>query len=164
MDTKYTPGPWSINSDGEYCGARIDGPNGRSVAHAIQRDPHPTLGMGIAQDEAIANARRIVACVNACSGSSTDWLDFIVSEEYSDEFGGPVPFETRHGEILRMSLGFMVERDQRKKQRDELLEALEIMIIGACAVGVPHQGERKVLQDAVDHARAAIAKATGKEA
>lgn len=43
----------------------------------------------------------------------------------------------------------------------ELLEALEIMIVGACAVGVPHAGERKVLQDAVDHARATINKARG---
>lgn len=45
----------------------------------------------------------------------------------------------------------------------ELLEALEIMIVGACAVGVPHAGERKVLQDAVDHARATINKATGEQ-
>jgi len=43
----------------------------------------------------------------------------------------------------------------------ERLEALEIMIVGACAVGVPHAGERKVLQDAVDHARATINKARG---
>ncbi|MNK69791.1 hypothetical protein D3C87_891880 [compost metagenome] len=45
----------------------------------------------------------------------------------------------------------------------ELLEALEIMIVGACAVGVPHAGERKVLQDAVDHARAVINKASGEQ-
>lgn len=56
------------------------------------------------------------------------------------------------------------DRNEFLRQRDELIEALEIMIIGACAVGVPHQGERKVLKDAVDHARAAIAHATGKEA
>lgn len=43
----------------------------------------------------------------------------------------------------------------------ELLEALECMIIGACAVAVLHNGERAVLQDAVNIARAAIAKAKG---
>lgn len=43
----------------------------------------------------------------------------------------------------------------------ELLEALEIMVVGACAVGVPHVGERQVLQEAVNTARTAIAKATG---
>ena len=45
----------------------------------------------------------------------------------------------------------------------ELLEALEIMVVGACAVGVPHAGERQVLQEAVNTARAAIAKATGSQ-
>ena len=38
-----------------------------------------------------------------------------------------------------------------------LVEALECMIIGACAVAVPHNGERAVLQDAVNIARAALA-------
>jgi hypothetical protein len=38
-----------------------------------------------------------------------------------------------------------------------LREALEGMIIGACAVAVPHGGERAVLQMAVDGARAALA-------
>jgi hypothetical protein len=42
----------------------------------------------------------------------------------------------------------------------DLLNALECLLIGACAVGVPHAGERAVLQEAVDIARAAIAKAT----
>jgi hypothetical protein len=42
----------------------------------------------------------------------------------------------------------------------DLLAACECLIIGACAVAVPHDGERAVLQDAVDIARKAIAKAT----
>jgi hypothetical protein len=56
----HTPGPWSVH-DREHCGARIDGPNGRGVAHATQRDPHPVLGQGITQAEAEANARLIAA-------------------------------------------------------------------------------------------------------
>lgn len=40
---------------------------------------------------------------------------------------------------------------------DKLEKALEITIVGACAVGVPHDGERKVLQEAVDIARATLA-------
>lgn len=52
------------------------------------------------------------------------------------------------------SLADLVERlEKAEKQRDELIEVVEILIIGACAVGVPHTGERKVLQDAVTHAR-----------
>lgn len=38
-----------------------------------------------------------------------------------------------------------------------LREALDCLLIGACAVGVPHKGEREVLQDAVAIARAALA-------
>ena len=56
-----TPGPWSINREHEYCGVRIDGPNGRSIGHAIQRDEHPTLGCGISQQQAQANALLMTA-------------------------------------------------------------------------------------------------------
>lgn len=38
----------------------------------------------------------------------------------------------------------------------ELREAVECLLIGACAVGVPHPEERKVLQEAVAIARAAL--------
>jgi hypothetical protein len=38
-----------------------------------------------------------------------------------------------------------------------LRDALECMLVGACAVGVPHKAEKQVLQDAVDIARAALA-------
>ncbi|KNE28185.1 hypothetical protein AFM18_08460 [Achromobacter spanius] len=56
-----------------------------------------------------------------------------------------------------------IRRETRGRAAPDLLEALEIMLIGACAVGVPHAGERKVLQDAVDHARATINKAKGEQ-
>lgn len=60
LQCAHTPGPWSVNT-GEHCGARIDGPNGRAIAHAIQRDEHPAMGQGISQDVALANARLIAA-------------------------------------------------------------------------------------------------------
>src|SRR5690606_39118229 len=40
---------------------------------------------------------------------------------------------------------------------ERLVEVLECMIIGACAVAVPHNGERGELQDAVSIARKALA-------
>jgi len=45
-----------------------------------------------------------------------------------------------------------------EQQKLMLLDALDMMLIGACAVGVPHAAERAVLQEAVDHARETIAK------
>jgi len=58
---KGTPGPWSINTDSEYACPRIDAPNGRAVASAVQRDPHPALGHGISAEQAMDNARLIAA-------------------------------------------------------------------------------------------------------
>jgi hypothetical protein len=43
----------------------------------------------------------------------------------------------------------------------DLLEALEAMIVGACAVAVHHAGERATLQMAVDMATKVIARAKG---
>lgn len=40
------------------------------------------------------------------------------------------------------------------------IEALEIANIGACAVGVPHPGERKVLRETVEHTRNTISTLT----
>jgi len=60
-DFKGTPGPWTAYPGDDYNGARIDGPNGRSVAFAIQRDAHPVHGQGITQAEAKANGCLIAA-------------------------------------------------------------------------------------------------------
>ena len=57
--THLTPGSLSINP-GEHNGCRIDGPDGRAVAHTIQRDPHPAFGQGITQAQAEAAAHLFV--------------------------------------------------------------------------------------------------------
>jgi hypothetical protein len=71
-----------------------------------------------------ANARRIVACVNACAGSSTEWLEFVTSKDYEDGFGSLIPFETRHAKILERGITLILERNKAEQQRDKLLEAL----------------------------------------
>jgi hypothetical protein len=65
-----------------------------------------------------------------------------------------------HSESLEEHIRGAIESLQAELARAEaenavLREALEVMIVGACAVAVPHAGERRVLQEAVDHARAA---------
>lgn len=55
------------------------------------------------------------------------------------------------------ALGLCIAEIERlRAERDALLNALETMLIGACAVGVPHAGERQVLQECVDAARDVI--------
>lgn len=80
MTNEHTPGPWSIHTESEHPCPRIDGPNGRGVASATQRDPHPTLGMGITTQEAMANSRLIasapdlLAALQLVAGEVTDYV------------------------------------------------------------------------------------------
>jgi hypothetical protein len=65
---KHTPEPWglSIYPDSLV----IVAGRGFSVCDCVPGNP-----IDISADEAIANARRIVACVNACSGITTEELE-----------------------------------------------------------------------------------------
>lgn len=91
-ENKHTPEPWRANE----LQADIDGRNGEAVAVCYCNDDNG--------DDAIANARRIVACVNSCAGIPTDWLE-----------SGTV------GCLKNVR----DERDMYLKQRDELLAALD---------------------------------------
>lgn len=51
--------------------------------------------------------------------------------------------------------------EELEAQRDELLEALEFLVVAASGEGPPVP-ERELLQDCVDKARAALAKAKGR--
>jgi hypothetical protein len=88
--TAHTPAPWSVHSSDDHNGARIDGPNGRAVAHAIQRDEHPAIGQGITQAEAEANGRLIAAAPELLDAAravvarwdSPDWSDGTHTGDY----------------------------------------------------------------------------------
>jgi ABC-type nitrate/sulfonate/bicarbonate transport system substrate-binding protein len=89
-EIKHTPGPWSVHSGDDYNGVRIDGPDGRSVAHAHQRDPHPTLGQGITQAEAEINARLIAAApelletMQMIMDRAEEWINMNLDGEVGD--------------------------------------------------------------------------------
>jgi hypothetical protein len=76
-DTKraeeHTPEPWWIDDDGFIAAGAAD-------SYCTVADPHcrPTAGYG---DENEANARRIVAAVNACQGLATEALEHGVVAE-----------------------------------------------------------------------------------
>ena len=61
------------------------------------------------------------------------------------------------GNVAHLIAAQAAEIEALRAEVERLAEALECMIIGACAVAVPHNGERAVLQDAVNIARAALA-------
>lgn len=101
MKTEHTPEPW-----------RTDAKSG------FPQDVHDATGNLVAAcSEANfgeANARRIVACVNACAGISIESL----------EAGGI-------GSILSLGLEEQKRGDMAERERDELLEAAEVIEINA---------------------------------
>lgn len=88
----------------------------------------------LCQDITEDNARRLAACWNACEGISAEAL-----ESAGNAFNG-----------WRLASYAM---DDAKAQRDELLEALQNLIAW-------HDAEHNDNREAIDNARAAIAKAT----
>ena len=98
MKTEHTPEPWRIGTPPPNGEQTIGNEKGLMVAVA-------TTGHGVSAE---ANARRIVACVNACAG--------IPDEQLYDQEPGCL-------------LSAMVEQEQEimtiTKQRDELLASLE---------------------------------------
>jgi len=87
---------------------------------------------------------------------SQEDFEFIRSDDMSEQYG------TRQAPVFsrkdyRVSVPLYASPQPPAPDVEALAEALECMIIGACAVAVPHNGERAVLQDAVNIARAALA-------
>lgn len=103
MKTEHTPEPWFWNEKyGEVC--------------FRSKEDDQSYGMACPVDlTAEANARRIVACVNACSGIPTEALEDGSARAERDA-------------LREMTGGTFYEI---KKQRDELLAAAEAIEINA---------------------------------
>lgn len=88
-DKQHTPEPWKHVGQGDIIGANND----------------DTCAAYLRADIGDANARRIVACVNACAGIPTDVL-----EDKS---------------ILKADDDLRIKREELEKQRDELLALIK---------------------------------------
>lgn len=120
-ENKHTPGPWHIG-DVDTFGAEIECSENALVAKAEEE----------------YDARRIVACFNACAGIPTDMLEAMPS--------GPASLLPMYARL--------------EKQRDELLSALEKCRKELSAWMRDH-GDDISTQEAVADARAAIASVKG---
>ncbi len=96
MKTDHTPEPWRIGTPPPNGEQTIGNEKGLMVAVA-------TTGHGVSAE---ANARRIVACVNACAGISTEALE--------SEGSAVMGWNRTASKLIRAT-----------KQREELLAALE---------------------------------------
>lgn len=134
-EQKHTPGPWAVETgafdDAHHCYTPVVTAEARDIAT-----------LETAHGDALANARRIVACVNACEGISTETLEAVSEGEL-------------HAALIRLR--------SYKAQRDELAGMLRIFV-GAFGEAVdnddPINGADAVdfIVGFVTDARAAIAK------
>ena len=132
MTTKYTPEPWRID---EY--RNFVTPDGPLYLGGVTTP----LTLGANMRKGWGNARRIVACVNACEGISTEQLDSWLSMSRP----------------IRKSLEELkAEADREAKQCDELLEALK-ETVDLVELMCPFDGPQQ------RKARTAIARATGEQ-
>lgn len=128
----FTPGPWRID---EY--RNFVTPDGPLYLGGVTTP----LTLGANMRKGWGNACRIVACVNACEGISTEQLESWLCMSRP---------------ILQSMKELKSEADREAKQRDELLEALKDMV-DLVELILPFDGPQQ------RKARAAIAKATGEQ-
>ena len=144
MSEKYTRGPWKTEGEGIHALIRGGDATIVAVRHRLPADVHE------------ANARRIVACVNACEGISTENLEDNRAVAWLAQ---------RYNEVVQ--------------QRDELLKALTFYAEGNhfiqhdpeawdTVIGEPQNFREDEANTATVEdgsvARAAILKATGEQA
>lgn len=69
-EMKHTHEPWESKEFGQRCyGAAIHGPFGVTIGHFADNGTYGAAGSySITKAEASANAKRVVQCVNACTG------------------------------------------------------------------------------------------------
>lgn len=124
--SEHTKEPWFVH----------EADDSLAVSSATREYMVPICSVSVGVNESFeseqqANARRIIACVNACDGIPTEFLE-------REQYLGTAAFSLR---------------DQLKQQRDELLTAL-VEILDAHNGGFLGHGH-------MDAARAAIAKVKG---
>lgn len=103
----------------------------------------------VCQDVTEGNAHRLAACWNACEGIETYALELMVGDL------------SIHSQLRRQRQGKLTPKATAyRKQRDELLEALKVVLRDHMAV---HGVGDLEMQPALFQASAAIAKATGEQ-
>lgn len=116
MSEKHTPEPWITDAtgDGGDIARHIMNANGHGPVYIARLPMVGTLGRAYKSQE--ANARRIVACVNACKGITTADLETMVASMSIERQLKKSKPETRG------------RKSKCSAQRDDLLAALRCAI------------------------------------
>lgn len=131
-DHKHTPEPWIIGKI-NHKKQRVD-IDSRSPENRLGYDYWEGLARtygcedesDVGSEVMVANARRIVACVNACAGISTDALER--SKSLEDFMRSMKVIEQQRDELNRLCEFNQRTMDELLRQRDVLLSACESVI------------------------------------
>jgi hypothetical protein len=107
------------------------------------------IGMGNLRKR-LGRAEAEIARLREALQEAVDWIE---DDRFDDEY---IMEDWYHKALAALREPRVDAAKWREAEIARLREALECMIAGACAVGVPHEEERKVLQEAVCIARAAL--------
>lgn len=122
--SEHTPEPWGLGVDMETIMTDYRDETGNMTDENWIRGGHPkiiakaSLKSWLSVEEAVANSRRIIACVNACAGFETEDL-----EDYI-QTNGNTPLLTAIEVVDNQS----AKIQELEKQRDELGEVLTELI------------------------------------
>ena len=120
MSNQHTPEPWVFDQQAEI--PHVMTPDGYAIVEACP------WGSISDQETMSANARRIVACVNACAWIDTEYLE-------REQYLGTASFAMR---------------DAAEKQRDELLAALlEIRLLASYERGTEDANIHEIARAAI---------------
>lgn len=160
--SEHTKEPWRVERTGVYSDA------GKCVMGAVCGDPIRATSE--------ANARRIVACVNACAGIRTEALEHRAhllkaeDDQMAERSNLRLTAERNEGKrLLREQMVLTNERTEAclkaEAQRDELLVALEFARDEVVAWGMyatEYFRSKHNLNGSIDRIEATIARVKGK--
>jgi len=132
---KHTPEPWEIMEVGDInkhlCPVK-DNVSILTVSteYLGSKDDEPTFFGSVYNPE---DARRIVACVNACAGIETETLESVANTK------SPSP--------LAAALTLCFQRDHATTQRDKLLAACKALLNPACNSDVSYDMAIKAIKE-----------------
>lgn len=113
----FSPSPWS------ECGDTIQSPLGNVIARTFGDDDANSTWR-LATEGAIANCRRIVACVNACAGLATAELNLgavqLVSRKFMTESGSANARQKDTIRALRLALYRIANGSLDNPDRDQV--------------------------------------------